>query len=81
MTRGRLWVGAAVLFAILFLSASPRPTLAIARWQVARTTRGGIRVLPVVDPDGGSTERQIVAGCLASTRPASSRPSWDSTGD
>ncbi|MFQ5898701.1 MAG: heme o synthase [Candidatus Methylomirabilia bacterium] len=62
--RGELGVGAGVLFAILFLWQLPH-TLAIARLHQHDYARGGIRVLPVVDPDGTSTERQIVAGCLA----------------
>jgi protoheme IX farnesyltransferase len=62
--RGELGVGAAVLFAILFLWQLPH-TLAIARLYREDYARAGIRVLPVVDPDGGSTERQIVTGCLA----------------
>jgi protoheme IX farnesyltransferase len=62
--RGELGVGAAVLFAILFLWQLPH-TLAIARLYRDDYARAGIRVLPVVDRDGGSTERQIVAGCLA----------------
>jgi protoheme IX farnesyltransferase len=62
--RGELGVGAWVLFAILFLWQLPH-TLAIARLYRDDYARAGIRVLPVVDPDGGSTERQIVTGCLA----------------
>ena len=62
--RGDLGIGAGVLFAILFLWQLPH-TLAIARLYRDDYARAGIRVLPVVDPDGGSTERQIVAGCLA----------------
>ncbi len=62
--RGELGIGAAVLFAILFLWQLPH-TLAIARLYRDDYACAGIRVLPVVDPDGGSTERQIVAGCLA----------------
>ena len=62
--RGEVGVGAAVLFAILFLWQLPH-TLAIARLHRDDYARAGIRVLPVVDPDGASTERQIVAGCLA----------------
>ncbi|HSE95200.1 MAG TPA: heme o synthase [Methylomirabilota bacterium] len=61
--RGELGLGAGVLFAILFLWQLPH-TLAIARLYRDDYARGGIRVLPVVDPDGASTERQIVAGCL-----------------
>jgi protoheme IX farnesyltransferase len=62
--RGELGLGAWVLFAILFLWQIPH-TLAIARLYRDDYARAGIRVLPVVDPDGGSTERQIVTGCLA----------------
>jgi protoheme IX farnesyltransferase len=62
--RGELGVGAGVLFGILFLWQLPH-TLAIARLYREDYARAGIRVLPVVDPDGGSTERQIVTGCLA----------------
>jgi protoheme IX farnesyltransferase len=61
---GELGVGAGVLFAILFLWQLPH-TLAIARLYREDYARAGIRVLPVVDPDGRSTERQIVTGCLA----------------
>ncbi len=62
--RGEVGLGAAVLFAILFLWQLPH-TLAIARLYRDDYARAGIRVLPVVDPDGASAERQMVAGCLA----------------
>jgi protoheme IX farnesyltransferase len=62
--RGEAGSGAAVLFAILFLWQLPH-TLAIARLYREDYARAGIRVLPVVDPGGASTERQMVAGCLA----------------
>ena len=62
--RGDLGIGAWVLFSILFLWQLPH-TLAIARLYREDYARAGIRVLPVVDPQGASTERQIVAGCLA----------------
>lgn len=62
--RGEFGVGAWVLFAILFLWQLPH-TLAIARLYSDDYARAGIQVLPVVDPDGTSTERQIVASCLA----------------
>ncbi len=62
--RGELGLGAWVLFAILFLWQLPH-TLAIARLHREDYARAGIRVLPVVDPEGASTERQIVTGCLA----------------
>jgi protoheme IX farnesyltransferase len=62
--RGEVGPGAFSLFAILFLWQLPH-TLAIARVYRDDYARAGIRVLPVVDPTGGSTERQIVTGCLA----------------
>lgn len=62
--RGELGPGAGVLFAILFFWQLPH-TLAIARLYRDDYARAGIRVLPVVDVDGASTERQIVLGCLA----------------
>ena len=62
--QGKLGVGAAVLFAILFCWQIPH-TLAIARLYQADYARAGIRVMPVVYPDGISTDRQMVAGCLA----------------
>jgi protoheme IX farnesyltransferase len=62
--RGEFGLGAWVLFAILFLWQLPH-TLAIARLHRDDYARAGIRVLPVVDPEGASTERQIVTGCLA----------------
>jgi protoheme IX farnesyltransferase len=62
--RGEFAMGAWVLFAILFLWQLPH-TLAIARLYREDYARAGIRLLPVVDPDGTSTERQIVSGCLA----------------
>ncbi|MBI2155181.1 MAG: protoheme IX farnesyltransferase [Candidatus Rokubacteria bacterium] len=62
--QGELGVGAWVLFGILFLWQLPH-TLAIARLYREDYARAGIRLLPVVDPDGTSTERQIVTGCSA----------------
>ncbi|MEE8494591.1 MAG: heme o synthase [Nitrospirales bacterium] len=61
---GELGLGAWVLFAILFLWQIPH-SLAIARLYRNDYARAGIRVLPVVEPDGGSTGRQIVSNCLA----------------
>ena len=58
---------------ILFLWQLPH-TLAIARLYREDYARAGIRVLPVVDPDGGSTERQIVTGL---SRPARGRSPAD----
>ena len=40
-------------------------TLAIARLYRDDYAAAGVRVLPVVDPDGASTERQIALGCLS----------------
>jgi heme o synthase len=62
--RGDLTLGAWVLFAILFLWQLPH-TLAIARLYRDDYARAGVRVLPVIDPDGASTDRQIVLGSLA----------------
>ncbi|OLB07346.1 MAG: protoheme IX farnesyltransferase [Candidatus Rokubacteria bacterium 13_2_20CM_69_15_1] len=62
--REDLSVGAWVLFGILFLWQLPH-TLAIARLYRDDYARAGVRLLPVVDADGSSTERQIVTGCLA----------------
>lgn len=58
-----LGVGGWVLFGILFLWQLPH-TLAIARLYRDDYARAGVRVLPVVDPVGASTERQILVGCL-----------------
>jgi protoheme IX farnesyltransferase len=57
-------IGAAVLFGILFLWQLPH-TLAIARLYRDDYARAGVRVLPVVDEHGGSTERQMMTGVLA----------------
>jgi protoheme IX farnesyltransferase len=62
--RDDLSLGAWVLFGILFLWQLPH-TLAIGRLYARDYARAGVRVLPVVDGDGASTERQIVTGCLA----------------
>jgi protoheme IX farnesyltransferase len=61
--RESLDLGAWVLFGILFLWQLPH-TLAIGRLYASDYARAGVRVLPVVDPDGTSTERQIVTGSL-----------------
>ena len=62
--RGDLTLGAWVLFGILFLWQVPH-TLAIARLYRDDYARAGVRVLPVIDPDGASTDRQIVLGSVA----------------
>ena len=62
--REDLGVGAGVLFGILFLWQLPH-TLAIARLYRDDYARAGVRVLPVVDADGASTERQMLTACAA----------------
>ena len=62
--RGEFDVGAWVLFAILFLWQIPH-TLAIAWIYRDDFSRAGIRFLPIVEPDGLSTGRQIIEHCLA----------------
>src|SRR5439155_1172817 len=61
--RGDLGLGAAVLFGILFLWQLPH-TLAIAYLYADDYARAGVRVLPVVDPNGAMSERQIVSSAL-----------------
>jgi len=62
--RGDFGPGAWVLFAILFLWQMPH-SLAIGWLYRADYARAGIRLLPVIEPDGCSTGRQIVGNCLA----------------
>jgi len=62
--RDEAGLGAWILFGILFLWQLPH-TLAIARLYRDDYARAGVRLLPVIDPQGTSTERQIVTGCLA----------------
>lgn len=62
--RDGFGVGAWVLFGILFLWQLPH-TLAIARLYREDYARAGVRLLPVIDEQGRSTERQILTGCLA----------------
>jgi protoheme IX farnesyltransferase len=57
-------VGAWVLFGILFLWQLPH-TLAIGRLYRDDYARAGVRLLPVIDATGNSTERHTVTGCLA----------------
>jgi len=61
---GDLGAGAAVLFGILFFWQIPH-SLAIGRIYRDDYTMAGIRLLPTVDPEGGSTGRQTVLNCLA----------------
>jgi protoheme IX farnesyltransferase len=53
-----------VLFAMLFLWQIPH-SLAIARLYRDDFARAGFRILPVIDPEGSSTGRQVVTYCLA----------------
>ena len=62
--RGDLALGAWVLFGILFLWQLPH-TLSIARLYREDYARAGVRVLPLTNRNGASTERQIVLTCLA----------------
>jgi len=61
---GRLEPGAFVLFSILFLWQIPH-FLAIAWIYREDYARGGLPMLPVLDPDGALTGRQAVANSLA----------------
>jgi len=62
--RGDFDIAAWVLFAILFLWQIPH-TLAIARLYRDDYAKAGIQFLPVIEPDGGSTNRQIISHCAA----------------
>ena len=62
--RGSLGIESWVLFAIMFLWQIPH-SLAIGRMYRDDYARAGIRVLPVVDPDGWSTGTHVVSNCLA----------------
>jgi len=62
--RGELGLGAAMLFAIVFLWQLPH-TLAIALLYRDDYARAGVRVLPVVDAHGTVSDRQIVTSTLA----------------
>jgi protoheme IX farnesyltransferase len=62
--RGTLEPGAFVLFAIVFLWQIPH-FLAIAWIYKEDYARGGLPMLPVLDPDGRITGRQAVANTLA----------------
>jgi protoheme IX farnesyltransferase len=62
--RGEFGTGAWVLFGILFLWQLPH-TLAIACVYRKDYARADLRMLPVVDPGGGRTGRQVVLNCLA----------------
>lgn len=62
--RNDLGVEALVLFAILFLWQLPH-VLAISWLYSEDYKRGGFPLLPIIDPEGRSTSRQIIANCLA----------------
>jgi heme o synthase len=62
--RGELSLEAGILFAILFLWQLPH-SLAIAWLYREDYARAGMRLLPVIEPDGRSTGRQICYNCLA----------------
>ena len=59
-----LGAGAVAMFAIMFLWQLPH-FLAIAWLYRDDYARGGFPMLPVLDPTGGSTFRQMVLGCAA----------------
>ncbi len=63
-SRGALGLEAWMLFAILFLWQLPH-FLAIVWMYREEYARAGFRMLPVVDPDGASTARQMVLYGLA----------------
>ena len=61
--QGSIAAGGIALFAILFVWQLPH-SLSIAILYRDDYARGGFRLLPVVDRDGGTTGRQILAHCL-----------------
>lgn len=63
---GGLDLGAWIIFAIMFLWQIPH-SLAIAQLYQSDYARAGVRLLPVIDPDGTSTGYQIVINSLALT--------------
>ncbi len=62
--QGKLSGPAWVLFAILFLWQLPH-SLAIAYVYREDYAKAGLKLLPVIHPDGASTRRQIVFNCVA----------------
>jgi protoheme IX farnesyltransferase len=62
--RGRLEWGTLILFAILFAWQFPH-FFSIAWLYREDYARGGVRMLPVVEEDGGSTARRILGYSLA----------------
>lgn len=61
---GRITIEPVVLFAIMFLWQFPH-FLAIAWMYREDYSRAGIKMLPVIDPDGRATGRQMVINALA----------------
>jgi protoheme IX farnesyltransferase len=61
---GALGIEAWLLFAVLFLWQIPH-SLAIAQLYREDYARAGMQLLPVVEPDGASTGRQVVLNCMA----------------
>lgn len=59
-----LGIEAWILFTIMFLWQMPH-SLAIAWLYREDYTRAGFQLLPVIEPDGKSTGRQVVLNCLA----------------
>jgi len=62
--RGTLDVDAWVLFAIMFLWQVPH-TLAIAWLYQEDYAKAGMKFLPAIEPEGGSTHRQVLVHCAA----------------
>jgi len=62
--RGSVDLSAWVLFAIMFLWQVPH-TLAIARLYCEDYAKAGIQFLPVIEPDGSSTHRQVISHSAA----------------
>lgn len=62
--QGTLSASAGVLFAILFLWQLPH-SLAIAYIYREDYAKAGLKLLPVIHPDGKSTRHQIVVNCIA----------------
>jgi len=73
---GRAWI----LYAVLFLWQFPH-FMAIAWLYREDYARAGIRMLPVVEPDGRSTARQIVAASAALVGVAALPYFWGLTAD
>jgi protoheme IX farnesyltransferase len=64
VARGEIGIEGWVLFAILFFWQIPH-TLAIARLYRDDFAKAGIQFLPVIEPNGESTGRQIISYCMA----------------